>query len=156
MLIYTDGSCLNNQSKTKSIGGWAGLIVFQDNEIEISDNSQYTTNNEMELLAVVECLKFVKNDNLISDNIKIYSDSLYVINAIQKGWLNNWKTNNFYIKNKEKRKNYKLWIQLDELHTYFENKNIEIVYQHVYGHSGNIMNDKVDKIARNRAYELKN
>jgi ribonuclease HI len=161
MNIYTDGSCLNNQSldKEKCFGGWAGIILFNDNQIEISDGKISTTNNEMELTAVVEVLDFIKNDreiNIKDDKITslmINSDSSYVVNAVCKGWLDNWIKKDFILK-KGKRPNWKLWKRLNDLRGYFEKQNIEIKLKHVYGHSGNFYNERVDKIARERAMEL--
>ena len=88
--VYTDGSCFGNPGS----GGW-GVIFVSDKGIEkMSGSDEYTTNNKMELLAVIKAIRKIKRDSAHKNNTyEIYSDSAYVINAITKGWLDKWKLN---------------------------------------------------------------
>jgi ribonuclease HI len=116
--IYTDGSCRDRK------GGYAYVILIDDYEISWSGFVNDTTNNRMELTAVIEALKYLDNN----DSAIIYSDSQWVINCAQK----NWKRN----------KNLDLWIQYDN-----ESKSKIIQFVWVKGHSGNKYNDMCDKLA---------
>lgn len=135
--IYTDGACLGNPGP----GGWAALIIDNNQERILSGNNEMTTNNRMELLAVIKALESV-NHHL---EITIYTDSKYVINGITS-WIKNWKTNDWKSSSKTPVKNIDLWKILD---VNSQKQNIKWVW--VKGHSGNNYNDKVDKIARNQA-----
>jgi len=158
MIIYTDGSCLNNQAANKNdcLGGWGSIIITGEEEIELSGNKRNTTNNEMELTAVIQALIYIKEmDDTSCSNLSVYSDSLYIVNAINKGWLEKWKTKNYYISGGKKRINWELFQELDTLHKFFLTKGTKIEYTHVLAHSGIEMNERVDTLARNRAEELK-
>ena len=135
--IYTDGACLGNPGP----GGWAALIIDNNQERILSGNNEMTTNNRMELLAVIKALESI-NHHL---EITIYTDSKYVINGITS-WIKNWKTNDWKSSSKTPVKNIDLWKILD---VNSQKQNIKWVW--VKGHSGNNYNDKVDKIARNQA-----
>ena len=135
--IYTDGACLGNPGP----GGWAALIIDNNQEKILSGNNEMTTNNRMELLAVIKALETI-NHHL---EITIYTDSKYVINGITS-WIKNWKTNDWKSSSKTPVKNIDLWKILD---VNSQKQNIKWVW--VKGHSGNNYNDKVDKIARNQA-----
>lgn len=135
--IYTDGACLGNPGP----GGWAALIIDNNQERILSGNNEMTTNNRMELLAVIKALESV-NHRL---EITIYTDSKYVINGITS-WIKNWKSNDWKSSSKTPVKNIDLWKILDESS---QKQNIKWVW--VKGHSGNTYNDKVDEIARNQA-----
>ena len=135
--IYTDGACLGNPGP----GGWAALIIDNNQERILSGNNEMTTNNRMELLAVIKALETI-NHHL---EITIYTDSKYVINGITS-WIKNWKTNDWKSSSKTPVKNIDLWKILD---VNSQKQNIKWVW--VKGHSGNNYNDKVDKIARNQA-----
>ncbi len=135
--IYTDGACLGNPGP----GGWAALIIDNNQERILSGNNEMTTNNRMELLAVIKALETI-NHHL---EITIYTDSKYVINGITS-WIKNWKNNDWKSSNKTPVKNIDLWKILD---VNSQKQNIKWVW--VKGHSGNNYNDKVDKIARNQA-----
>ena len=129
--IYTDGAC----SVNPGIGGWGAIIIFESGEEkEISGSELETTNNRMEITAVIESLE-IKELN-IEDKVKIYSDSTYVINTITKNWKRN--TNN------------DLWDKLDNL---LEKRIVE--WEWVKGHSGNKYNEIADKLAVNAINELK-
>ena len=95
--IYTDGSCLGNPG----VGGWAALLLWNGHEKKISGNTPDTTNNRMELTAVIEALKHIKNN---THAIIVYTDSTYVRNGVEE-WLQNWKKNHF--KNKKKQAHQK-------------------------------------------------
>ena len=135
--IYTDGACLGNPGP----GGWAALIIDNNQEKILSGNNEMTTNNRMELLAVIKALESI-NHHL---EITIYTDSKYVINGITS-WIKKWKTNDWKNSSKTPVKNIDLWKILD---VSSQKKKIKWVW--VKGHSGNTYNDKVDEIARNQA-----
>ena len=137
IIIYTDGSCLGNPGK----GGWAALIIQNNTEETLIGSEKETTNNRMELTAAINALLKIKQNK----KIKIYTDSKYVKDGIQK-WINNWKLNNWKNANKKDVKNKDLWIKLDNL---IDKK--EITWNWVKAHSINEYNNKVDLLARNAA-----
>ncbi len=139
--IYTDGACLGNPGA----GGWGAIIIINKNEKIISGGSKETTNNRMEMLAVIEALKGVSNKAVIN----LYTDSKYVINGILH-WIKNWKTNEWKTSNNKPVKNYELWKKID-----FYNTNFKINWCWVKGHSGDEYNEKVDKIAQKEALKFK-
>ena len=138
--IYTDGACLGNPGP----GGWAALIIDNNQEKILSGNNEMTTNNRMELLAVIKALESI-NHHL---EITIYTDSKYVINGITS-WIKKWKTNDWKNSSKTPVKNIDLWKILD-----ISSQKKKIKWVWVKGHSGNTYNDKVDEIARNQAETL--
>ncbi len=141
-IIYTDGACLGNPGP----GGWAA-IIFDKNNKKISQNvgaEITTTNNRMELVAIIESLKKIPSNSSLS----VFTDSKYVINGIET-WIVKWKKNDWVGSNKKKVKNKDLWIELDQL-----SNNFEIKWNWVRGHSGNKYNEEVDKLARNEALKL--
>ena len=138
--IYTDGACLGNPGP----GGWAALIIDNNQERILSGNNEMTTNNRMELLAVIKALESI-NHHL---EITIYTDSKYVINGITS-WIKKWKTNDWKNSSKIPVKNIDLWKILD-----ISSQKKKIKWVWVKGHSGNTYNDKVDEIARNQAETL--
>jgi ribonuclease HI len=123
-ILYTDGSCISNPGGP---GGWAFVLFDNDKQFNVSGRDISTTNNKMELQAVIEGLRFLKSKSCL-----IYSDSLYVINC----GTNKWKRN----------KNLELWKEFDEV-----SKSKEIRFEWVKGHSGNEYNEKVDKMALSEA-----
>ena len=131
--IYTDGACSGNPGK----GGWAAVIIEDENEKTISGSEMLTTNNRMELLAVINALKEVS-----SVEIDIYTDSKYVKNGIES-WINNWKMNGWMTAAKQPVKNKDLWLELDALVT-----KKEIEWKWVKGHSNDHYNTIVDEAAR--------
>ena len=141
--IFTDGACSGNPG----IGGWGVLLRYKDIEKELSGGELETTNNRMELTAVIEALKALKT----VCNITLYTDSKYVMCGITE-WLENWKKNGWKTSNKKNDvKNVDLWQQLDELI-----KHHEIRWIWVKGHNGHIENERVDTLARNEVTKLKN
>ena len=85
--IYTDGACSGNPGP----GGWGSILMYKENKKEISGGNPDTTNNIMEITAVIEALKLLK----FECNVKVYSDSAYVVNAFNNGWIYNWQRNNW-------------------------------------------------------------
>lgn len=139
--IWTDGSCLGNPGP----GGWAFIATNGKDIAERNGGEKETTNNRMELIAVIKALSAAKKH----DELEIHTDSQYVKNGMEK-WVRQWKNNNW--KNAEKKpvKNKELWQQLDEL---AQTKKITWVW--VKGHAGQEMNERCDELARNAAESFK-
>tara|TARA_B100001057_G_C22775016_1_gene921236 strand:+ start:616 stop:1089 length:474 start_codon:yes stop_codon:yes gene_type:complete len=135
--IYTDGSARGNPGK----GGYGIVLLYKGRRKEISEGFRLTTNNRMELLAVIVAIEAIKKD---LENITVYSDSKYVINAVEKGWLFNWEKTNF-----NKKKNPDLWIRF--LKAYRKHK---ILFKWVKGHSNNIENERCDYLAVSASEKL--
>ena len=132
-MIYTDGACSGNPGK----GGWGAFIQDNGNEKNISGNELKTTNNRMELTAVIRALEIYNK----SEKIEIFTDSKYVMQGITE-WIKNWKINNWKTSQKKEVKNKDLWILLDEAA-----QKHEIAWTWVKGHSGNYGNEQADKLA---------
>lgn len=145
---FTDGACSGNPGP----GGWASIILLPMHSIEIAGCEPDTTNNRMELLAVIKTLAYLvkHNDN---NNVDIYSDSAYVINSLTKGWLKNWEQNNWKTKKGNDVKNVDLWKRLISLRKKHKGKKINFIK--VKGHSGNTYNEKVDLLAKNEVEKIK-
>lgn len=137
IVIYTDGACLGNPGR----GGWAAALIYKDHYKEISGNEIHTTNNRMELRAVIEGLRVLKK----SSQVTIYTDSKYVMDGITK-WIFGWKKNGWKGSDKKPVKNIDLWQDLD-----LEVIKHKISWTWVKGHSGNKYNEVVDVLARNAA-----
>ena len=133
--IYTDGACSGNPGP----GGWGAILMYQGNKKEISGGKKNTTNNEMELTAVIEALKMLKFPCLVD----LYSDSAYVVNAFLQNWIGNWVKNNWKTSSKEPVKNQELWKELYEL-----TKTHQVKFIKVKGHSDNEFNNRCDELAR--------
>ena len=131
--IYTDGACSGNPGK----GGWAAVIVEDKNEKTISGSEPLTTNNRMELSAVINALKEVG-----SAELNIYTDSKYAKNGIES-WIKNWKINGWMTAAKQPVKNKDLWLELDTLVS-----EKAIGWKWVKGHSNDHYNTIVDEAAR--------
>ena len=104
VIIYTDGACSGNPGP----GGWGSILMYKENVKEISGALNNTTNNVMELTAVIEALKLLK----YKCNVKLYSDSAYVVNAFNQKWIYGWIKNGWKNASKEPVKNKELWEQL--------------------------------------------
>ncbi len=135
--IYTDGSCIGNPGN----GGWAAILLINEKKIKIKGYKKNTTNNQMELTAPIKALKKIP----IGEKIEIYTDSKYVKIGITE-WVTKWKKNNWKTSSKKKVKNIDLWKELDNL-----NEKYQIKWCWVKGHSGDILNDEVDQLAREAA-----
>ena len=131
--IYTDGACKGNPGP----GGWGALIIEGDIKNEIFGGEADTTNNRMEMLAVIMALKAI---NAVSE-ITIFTDSTYVQKGISE-WIDKWKINGWRTSNKKEVKNKDLWVQLDTL-----TAQLKINWIWVKGHSGHSENDRADYLA---------
>ena len=132
IVIYTDGAC------SKTTGGWGAVIIQEGKEIEISGKELDSTNNRMELKAVIESLKKIKNPSII----KIKTDSKYVVNAFNKKWIEKWKTNKWKTSTNSDVKNKDLWEELLK-----ESKKHMIKWQWVKGHGSDPYNIRADELA---------
>ncbi len=120
-------------------GGWGSILMFKDIKKEISGSNKNTTNNIMELTAVIEALRLVK----YPCKIKIYSDSAYVVNAFSQGWIYNWIKKGWRTADGSLVKNKELW---EELYSFTKTHEIEFIK--VKGHSDNEFNNRCDELAR--------
>ena len=128
--IFTDGSAKGNPGP----GGFGVILNFADKTKEISQGFRFTTNNRMELLAVIVGLESLKTTQY---PVEIYSDSKYVVDAITKGWVFNWKKNGF-----KGKKNSDLWLKYLSLHEKFK-----LTYIWIKGHAGHPENERCDFLA---------
>jgi ribonuclease HI len=131
--LYTDGACKGNPG----IGGWGVLVKTENQHKELSGFSKSTTNNRMELIAVIEGLKTIESD----EEIIITTDSQYVKNGINQ-WIFNWKKNGWVTANKKPVANKELWIELDTCVA-----KHKVTWFWVRGHSGNHYNEIADQLA---------
>mgnify|MGYP003289250548 CR=1 FL=1 len=139
--IWTDGSCLGNPGP----GGWAFVATDGKNRAERSGGERDTTNNRMELTAVIRAISAARKHN----EIEIHTDSQYVKNGTMV-WMKNWKKNNWRTADKKPVKNQDLWQQLDELVS-----AVKVHWVWVRGHNGEELNERCDELARGAAEKLK-
>lgn len=139
--IYTDGACSGNPGP----GGWGAILMYKDMKREISGGKADTTNNIMELSAVIEALKLLK----YPCRVRLYSDSAYVVNAFLQNWIINWQKNNWKTSDKKDVKNKELWKELLEL-----TKTHQVKFIKVKGHADNEYNNRCDELARNAIKKL--
>ncbi len=132
--IYTDGACSGNPGA----GGYCAILIYNGNEKIVSGSSQSTTNNQMEILAVINGLKALKEVCVVN----LYSDSQYVVDAFNKGWILNWQKSGWKTADKKEVKNKELWLELLGLC----NKHT-VNFIKVKGHADNEYNNRCDKIA---------
>ncbi len=135
VIIYTDGACSGNPGP----GGWGAILMYKNTKKEISGGNKNTTNNIMEMTAVIEALKLLKHPC----KVKLYSDSAYVVNAFIQNWTKNWIKNNWKTSDKKEVKNKELWQELIEL-----TKIHNVTFIKVKGHSDNEYNNRCDELAR--------
>ncbi len=138
VMLYTDGACKGNPGP----GGWGALLEYRGVEKELWGGEPLTTNNRMELQAVIEGLKALKKPS----RVRIVTDSQYVKNGMQQ-WIHNWKRNGWRTAAKKPVKNADLWKELDRLVNLHQ-----VEWEWVRGHSGHPENERVDQLA-NRAIE---
>ena len=127
--LYTDGSSRGNPGP----GGWGAVLVCGDKRKEISGGEALTTNNRMELTAVIEGLKAI---------VHIWSDSTYVVKAIEEGWLEGWIANGFKDKHNKKKKNEELWREYVEA-----SRGFDLHFHWLKGHAGHPENERCDAMA---------
>ena len=150
-IIYADGACSGNPGP----GGYAFIIMNENEKIllKVSGSKVKTTNNQMELTAIVRALVHVEtfeNQNR-KQTVTIYSDSAYCVNAIEEGWIYTWKNNNWKTKSGREVKNIELWL---ELYRFLKKTKMRIRAVKVKGHSGNKYNELVDKAAKDAIKNL--
>jgi len=130
VIMYTDGAAKGNPGR----GGYGTVLLYKDLRKELSEGYRLTTNNRMELLAVIRGLQALKKPGL---DVEIYSDSQYVVNSVEKGWLKGWVVKGF-----KGKKNQDLWeeyLKASALH--------RVRFKWVKGHAGNIENERCDQLA---------
>ncbi len=132
--IYTDGACKGNPGP----GGWGTILLFKGKEKEISGGEKLTTNNRMELQAAIKGLEALK----YPCGVQLFSDSAYLVNAFQKGWLKKWQMNGWKTSKKEPVENQDLWQKLLELSGIHR-----IEWIKVKGHADNENNNRCDRLA---------
>lgn len=136
--IYTDGACSGNPGP----GGWGAILMMGENKKEISGGCANTTNNIMELTAVIEALKLLKRPC----KVNVYSDSAYVVNAFEQKWIYGWMKKNWKTAGGDPVKNKELWQELYSL-----TKVHDVTFNKVKGHADNEFNNKCDELARMEA-----
>ncbi len=132
--IYTDGACSGNPGP----GGWGAVLVYGQHEKELSGGASDTTNNRMELTAVIEALRLLKEPCQVT----LTTDSRYVVDGITKGWARGWKRNNWIKSDKKPALNPELW---DALLGLLDIHQVEFVW--VKGHAGHPYNERCDRLA---------
>ncbi len=133
--IYTDGACSGNPGA----GGYGVVMLYKGARKELSQGYKTTTNNRMEVLAVIKGLEALKEPC----EVTLYSDSKYVVDSITKGWVYSWKKKNWIKSDKKKALNVDLWERLLEL---LDKHNVKFVW--VKGHAENVENERCDELAR--------
>lgn len=134
IIIYTDGGCRGNPG----IGAWGAILLSEKHNLrlEIGESEEHTTNNKMEMLAAIKALERLKH----SHNIKLYSDSAYLVNGMNS-WIYSWQKNNWIKSDKKPVENKDYWLKLIEL-----SKKHSIEFIKVKGHSSNKENNRADEI----------
>ncbi len=133
--IYTDGACRGNPGP----GGWAAVLLYSGHEKEIVGREANTTNQRMEMKAALEGLKALKEPC----RVRLHSDSAYLVNAFNQGWLEKWQRNGWVTTNKEPVANQDLWNELLTLH-----QKHRVQWIKVKGHSDNVLNNRADRLAQ--------
>ena len=140
--LYTDGACSGNPGP----GGYGAILIYKGIEKEISGGEVETTNNKMEIMAVIKGLEYLKEPC----EVTVYSDSAYVVNTIEKGWIYSWQKNNWIKSDKSKVKNIDLWTKMLNLM-----KIHKITFVKVKGHADNEYNNRCDRLAVAETEKLK-
>lgn len=139
--IYTDGACSGNPGP----GGWAAILLYGDHRKDISGGEPETTNQRMELRAAVEGLKALRRPV----RVRLHSDSAYLVNAFQKGWIDRWQRNGWQTAGKKPVSNKDLWEQLVEAA-----RPHEVEWIKVKGHADDEWNNRADELARAAVHGL--
>lgn len=134
VIIYTDGACSGNPGP----GGWGTILDYKGRQKELSGGERQTTNNRMELTAVIEGLKALREKCIVT----VITDSKYVSDGINLGWARSWKANNWRKKDKKPALNPELW---DELLSLIDNHVVTVKW--IKGHAGHPENERCDKLA---------
>lgn len=134
VILYTDGACSGNPG----VGGWAAILMYKDHEKELVGYNKDTTNNRMEMFAIIQGLSALKEPC----EVQVYSDSAYVCNAFLEGWVDEWAKNNWKTAGKSPVKNDDLWkLMLIQI------KKHKVTFNKVKGHADNEYNNRCDKLA---------
>ena len=133
--IYTDGSCQYNPGP----GGWACILMYNGQVKEKNGYIPNTTNNQMELLAIIKALEMVKE----CCNIELFSDSAYIVNAFQQNWIEKWEKNGWQNSQKQPIAHIELWQQLLQL-----TQKHNITWNKVKAHTNNVYNNRCDALAK--------
>ncbi|MBO8158127.1 ribonuclease HI [Thermosyntropha sp.] len=141
--IYTDGACSGNPGP----GGWGAVLLCGEHRKEISGADKETTNQRMELTAVIEALKALKVEGW---DVTVYTDSAYIVNAFKDNWIGKWQKNGWKNSKKEPVANQDLWQELIRL---MQINNVKI--EKVKGHAGDELNEYCDKLARDAILKIK-
>lgn len=134
VILYTDGACSGNPGP----GGYGAILIYNGTEKEISGGEKNTTNNKMEMMAVIKGLEMLKEPC----EVEVYSDSAYVVNSIEKGWIYSWKKNGWKKADKKEVKNIDLWERLlkqMDIH--------KVTFNKVKGHANDELNNRCDRLA---------
>lgn len=142
VILYTDGACSGNPG----VGGWAAILMYNGHEKELVGYNKDTTNNRMEMFAIIQGLAALKE----SCEVEIYSDSAYVCNAFLEGWVDEWAKNNWKTAGKSPVKNDDLWKLL-----LMEIKKHNVSFHKVKGHADNEYNNRCDKLATDEIKRVK-
>ncbi len=134
VLLYTDGACSGNPGP----GGWAAILVWGVHRREISGGFRLTTNNRMEMVAIIQGLQLLNR----STNVTVVTDSRLIVDAFEKRWIDSWMANRWIKSDKTKVKNAELWAKIKGY-----TKDHKIKFQWVKGHSGHPENDRCDVLA---------
>ena len=132
--LFTDGACSGNPGP----GGWAAILEWGPHRREISGGYRLTTNNRMEIIAVIEGLKLLTR----SCSVRVFTDSRLIVDAFDKKWIKNWMENDWRKSDKSKVKNRELWIKLNSM-----TKDHQVHFEWIRGHSGHTQNELCDKLA---------
>lgn len=141
IVLYTDGACSGNPGA----GGWASILNFKGKEKILSGGEKETTNNRMELMAVIMGLEEIKEGNVV----KVFSDSAYVVNAFNQNWITNWQRNNWHTSGGGEVQNKELWQRLISAMS-----KLDVEFVKVKGHSDNANNNRCDALAREEIAKL--
>lgn len=134
VIIYTDGACSGNPGP----GGWAAMLLYDDQERTLTGSARDTTNNRMEMRAALEALRALTEPCVV----KLHTDSAYLARAFNEGWLDNWQNNGWKTSSKNPVQNKDLWKQLLE-----EADRHEVEWVKVKGHADDPLNNRVDELA---------
>ena len=132
--LYTDGACRGNPGR----GGWGAILVYGNKEKELSGGEPMTTNNRMELMAAIAGLEALR----VPCEVTLTSDSKYLVDAINKGWLESWKKNGWKKADKSAVLNVELWKKIDMLLAVHD-----VSFVWVHGHTGHPYNERCDALA---------